>query len=131
MKIVPNNKAQNYYVYVLRLRQEVWDKEIKFREENKHYDRYPKKGEPKPCSYVGSTDSKGIEARLKEHLTGYKKPGIGKWYNRYVKEYFKHRQPKQYSKINPIISTSSDKVRKKEKELAVRLRKKGWAVWQK
>ena len=125
------NKPQNYYVYVLQLRQEVWDKEVKFRKENKHYVRYPKKGEPEPCAYVGYTDSKGIKARLDEHLTGYRKPGIGKWHNKYVKKYFKDLRPDQYSKINPIISTSSDLVRKKEKELAVKLRKEGWAVWQK
>ena len=118
-----SKKLKNYYIYVIRLKDDVL-KHKKFKEANPGY------LDGKPWSYVGYTEI-SIEERVNQHRSGYRKPGMGKWHNTFVKNYYKHMQPKQYKKINPIVSSDSAMARELEIQTAEKLRKKGWGVWQK
>ena len=73
----------------------------------------------KPCLYVGST---GLdpEERFAQHLAGYKAA-------RFVKQFGVRLRPRYYAPYNPM---TDDDARECEVELARRLRKRGFAVWQ-
>lgn len=109
---------RKYYVYVIRLKEEVLEKK-KFREVNPDYK------EGKPCYYVGST-GKTPEIRAEQHRTGARNKR-GRLYSPIAKDFFVGLRPSKYKKHNPI-STQKGAV-KKEKEIAEKLRGKGYAVW--
>ena len=114
------NKLKSYSIYVIRLNDAVL-KEKKFKDANPNYIK------GKPCSYVGCTKHT-IEKRVKEHRSGH--TTWTKWHNTFVKKYYKHMQPKQYESINPILSLDHKEQRVLEAQLADKLRKKGWGIWQ-
>lgn len=88
-------------------------KSRKFRTENPHY------VEGMPCVYVGMT---GLtpEKRFEAHLNGHKS-------NRYVEQYGVDLMPAGFEHLNPM--TYEDAVREEE-ALGERLRRAGYAVWQ-
>jgi hypothetical protein len=69
--------------------------------------------------YVGQTGLTPKE-RFEKHLNGIK-PG------RFVKKYGVRLRPKLYESYNPMTWEAS---LEKEKELAAKLRRRGYAVWQ-
>jgi len=105
---------REYRVYVLGLKKSVWDESKKFRDENPDYIQ------GKPMVYVGST-GQTIDERLQDHLSGHNA-------NEFVTDYFKKKRPDQYKGIRPRKSRSSAEAR--EARLALELKGRGWAVWQ-
>ena len=103
---------RRFSVYVIRMRPAVWEKKA-LRERN------PARDPRKPCVYVGMT-SRTPQERFEDHRRG-KKSG------RYVKEFGLSLMPRLYARFNPM--TYGDAL-KMEAELARRLRKRGYAVWQ-
>jgi predicted GIY-YIG superfamily endonuclease len=69
--------------------------------------------------YVGCT-AHDPEVRLKQHLEGYKSA-------RLARRFGLELTPRLYRRRNPMANKEADAF---EKELARRLRKKGYAVWQ-
>ena len=110
-----------YCIYVIELDKKVL-KHKKFRTANPDYK------EGKPCVYVGYT-SKTPEIRFQKHKEGARnKKGI-KIFNYYVKNYGLWLKPRFYKSHNPFSSIKEAK--NFEVEKARRLRKRGYAVWQK
>jgi len=73
----------------------------------------------KPCLYVGST-ALAPEERFAQHKAGIKAA-------RFVEQYGVCLRPRDYARFNPM---SYEDAQKMEVELARRLRKRGFAVWQ-
>ena len=101
-----------YNVYVIELDKAVMEM-ARFRNANPDYNP------EKPCVYVGQT-AKTPEERFRQHCEGQRA-------NRYVKEYGKRLRLKLFERFNPIQTRSE--AEKKEKQLAEKLRKKGYGVW--
>jgi Uri superfamily endonuclease len=102
-----------YYVYVIRLRDEV----IRNRQFAKRNEQYL---EGKPCVYVGSSVRTPKE-RLQQHLDGQRA-------NRVAHEFGWCLTAKHYAKYNPM--KTRQEAEKREVEIASTLRRKGFAVWQ-
>ena len=111
---------RKYYIYVIELKKEVL-KEKKFLKEN------PEHNPEKPCVYVGYS-SKTPEKRFEEHLSGARNKK-GRLFNKYAKKYGLRLKPRLYKIHNPL--ESKEEAMKMEEEKARRLRKRGYAVWQK
>ncbi len=107
----PSNTL-HYHVYVIELDTDVL-KSRKFREAN------PRHNPRRPCVYVGMTGI-GPEERFEQHRSGYKA-------SRYVKRYGVRLMPKLYRKYNPM---EYEEAVERERRLADRLRRRGYAVWQ-
>lgn len=106
-------KAKRFYVYVIRLDPEVL-KEPKYRRDNPQY------VDGQPCVYVGMTGRTPAE-RFLQHKNGYK---ACKYAHRYGVELLPGRE---FSHINP--KTYEDAVLF-ERRVARRLKRRGFAVWQ-
>jgi predicted GIY-YIG superfamily endonuclease len=109
-----------YHVYVIGLKKEVLN-EKKFRDDN------PEHEEGKPCVYVGYS-SKTPEERYRQHVTGAISKKGHSLANKYVQRYHEGLRPRQYSRYNPIDTV--EEAKEVEESLAQKLRKKGYAVWQ-
>ena len=105
--------AKTHRVYVVRLDRSVLE-DRKFARENPDHD--PRK----PCVYVGSTGL-SPEERFAKHKAGIK-AGRG-----LVTKYGEALMPSKYHHYG--LMTWPEAV-KREKHLAARLRRKGYAVWQ-
>ena len=104
--------ARTHNVYVVELDKKVL-KNAKFAKANPNHKWW------KPCVYVGMT---GLtpEERFENHKKGYR---ASKW----VRDYGKRLKPRLYKRYNPMTRSEAEKM---EKELARRLRKRGYAVRQ-
>lgn len=100
-------------IYVIRLDPAVL-KRKRFREANPQHD--PRK----PCVYVGLT-AHSPKVRFEQHLRGYKCCKL-------VKVFGIALMPRHYARYNPMPRAEAEWM---EKEKARRLRKRGYAVWQK
>lgn len=117
---MPRKKSsRRYSVYVIRLDAKVLEMR-KFAEEN------PDHVEGKPCVYVGMT-CHAPRFRLGQHLLG---TGEGYPASKWVTKFGVGLMPKLYEKYNLKPMTEA-KAAKREVKLAERLRKRGYAVWQK
>ena len=105
-------RAKRFSVYVIGLHKLVL-KERKFRAENPHYDP------AKPCVYVGMTGLTPRE-RFLNHRLGIK--GC-----KYVKKYGMYLRRGLYERLNPMTYEDACVM---ERELARRLRERGYGVWQ-
>ena len=103
---------KRYNVYVIELDPIVLKKK-KFAEKN------PDHVDNKACLYVGMT-SHTPDVRFEQHKSGYKAC-------KFVKSHGLHLRRKMFEKYNPM---TRDEVEKKEVDLAIELRRKGYAVWQ-
>ena len=103
----------HHSVYVIELRPDVL-KRRRFAAAN------PERRADKPCVYVGLT---GIapEVRFQQHRDGYKAC-------RLVREFGVRLRPRLYAKYNPMPYAEAAR---RERALAAKLRKRGYAVWQK
>lgn len=114
-----NSAKLTHNVYVVELSKIVWRENRKFREANPQYNGVLE------CLYVGMTCHTPQE-RFKKHKTGYRtKKGI-KISSYYVERYGKFLRPSLYSKYNPLSKTNAARM---EQDLALALRRKGYAVW--
>ncbi len=121
--LMMKKKAQvpAYRVYVIGLKPEVLVSK-KFREANPDYIA------GKPCYYVGST-SHPPEVRAAKHRDAAAKKNGQKIYNSFAHSYYDGLRPSQYEKITAFSDRKSAEAA--EEALALHLRKKGFAVWQK
>ena len=101
-----------FYVYVIGLDKEVL-KHKKFRERNPDYN------EDKPCVYVGQS-AHPPEKRFANHKRGHKQ-------NNYARDYGLYLQRRLYEDINPL--RTREEALAKEEALALKLQKRGYAVW--
>ena len=85
----------------------------RFMARNPHYRR----GSGKPCVYVGQT-ALDPEERFRQHKSGYKASSIAKKYGMYIM--------KKYERLNPVPASEAEE---REEALALRLQRKGYAVW--
>ena len=72
----------------------------------------------KPCVYVGQT-ALDPEERFRQHKRGYKACRI-------VKKYGRRLMKKKYQHLNPVPASVAVE---REEALALRLQRKGYAVW--
>jgi hypothetical protein len=102
----------HYHVYVVELSDRVWNA-ARFRKAN------PQWLLGKPFVYVGMT---GLDpdVRFDKHKAGIQS-------NTYVRNHGLRLLPQLYERFNPM---TYDAAREREVELAIALRKLGYAVWQ-
>jgi hypothetical protein len=104
---------KTYSVYVVELDKAILERR-RFVQANPNYNS------KKACLYVGMTGLSPDE-RFANHKSGHKA-------SRYVREFGKYLRRRLYEKYNPMTCKEAEKM---EVELAVQLRAKGYAVWQK
>lgn len=109
-----------YSVYVVELRKKVFTENKRFREANPQFNGVLE------CLYVGMT-SKTPKERFLQHKQGtLSKKGIN-ISSSIVKKYGSYLRPSLYNHIKPM-STRAEAL-KMEKQLALELRRKRYAVW--
>ena len=101
-----------FYVYVIGLDKEVLNNK-KFLERNPNY------VEGKPCVYVGQS-ARPPEERYAQHREGYKA-------NRFARDFGRYLKPRLFEGINPL--SSREEAEAEEEVLALKLQKRGYAVW--
>ena len=109
-----------YTIYVIELSRKVFTENQKFREANPQYNGVLE------CVYVGMT-SKTPKQRYEQHKKGIKSK---KGYNiasRIVQKYGMYLRPSLYQHL-PKIKSRSEAL-KAEKQLALELKRKRYAVW--
>jgi hypothetical protein len=105
-------ESKRFLIYVIRLSPEVLRKK-KFADENPLY------REGQDCFYVGMTGNLPAD-RFQQHLAGYKAC-------KFVTEFGLELMPAEYGCINPRTYEDALKL---ERRVAKRLRREGFAVWQ-
>lgn len=111
--------AKIYSVYVIELSKKVFTLNRKFREANPQFNGVLE------CVYVGMTSKTPLE-RLHQHKTGYVNK---KGYNlaaAIVQKFGRYLRPSLYNHLGLMTRTEALKM---EKQLALELRRKGYAVW--
>lgn len=103
-----------YRVYVIRLKNSVWERSAKYRRANPGYEA------GRPHVYVGSTGLTAEERFLK-HKAG------GKGTNPFVNRFGKRLMPKEYEE-HPTFTVRAHAERL-EAEIAEAYRRRGWGVW--
>jgi hypothetical protein len=106
----------HHNVYVIELDPAVFREKRRFANANPQFD--PASG--KPCVYVGCT-GRTPEERFCQHKKGIKACS-------YVRDYGLRLRPRLYARFNPMPYKEAAQM---EVELGRRLRKRGYAVWQK
>ncbi|MGR3810368.1 hypothetical protein [Jiulongibacter sp. NS-SX5] len=110
-----------YQVYVIELSKKVFTENKRFREANPQFNGVLE------CLYVGMT-SKTPAERLKQHKLGTRSKKGFDLSASIVKKYGNMLRPSLYNHLN-INKMSRSEALKMEKELALELRRKGYAVW--
>jgi predicted GIY-YIG superfamily endonuclease len=103
---------EKHFVYVIELDKDVLY-ESKFKKTNPDYQA------GKPCVYIGMTGH-DPDIRFDQHKAGIKA-------NKYAKKYGLRLMPEIYEKLNPMPSSDAQYM---EVDLAIRLQKLGYGVWQ-
>lgn len=109
-----------YRVYVVELSKKIFTENKKFREANPQFNGVLQ------CLYVGMT-SKTPEERLQQHKTGYISKKGHNISSSMVRKYGLYLRPSLYRHIEPL--TNRKAALEMEKQLAVELRRKRYAVW--
>lgn len=109
-----------YNVYVIELSKKVFTKNKKFREANPQFNGVLE------CLYVGMT-SKTPKERFKQHKTGYINKKGHKLSSNIVEEYGLYLRGSLFQHIDPL--TTRAEALKVEEQLALELRRQGYAVW--
>lgn len=110
---------RSYHVYVIELSRKVWTESRKFREVNPQYNGILE------CLYVGMTSQTPAE-RFKKHKSGYRTKKGHKTASGIVEKYGLYLRPSLYEDRNPLTRQEAIK---QEKELALELKRKRYAVW--
>jgi hypothetical protein len=113
------SKAQ-YNVYVVELSKRIFTENRKFREVNPQFNGVLQ------CLYVGMT-SKTPKERFMQHKHRIKSKKGHNLASYFVTKYGSYLRPSLYNHLNPIATRSA--ALKIEKELALSLRRQGYAVW--
>ena len=111
----------SYKVYVIELSKRVFTDNAKFRAANPQFNGVLE------CLYVGMT-SKDPSERFKQHKTGYiSKKGFN-LSARLVRKYGTYLRPSLYDHLNEKPMSRKEAL-VMEEQLALELRRKGYAVW--
>jgi predicted GIY-YIG superfamily endonuclease len=111
---------RTYRVYVVELARRVYTDNAKFRTANPQYNGVLE------CLYVGMT-SKTPQERLEQHKSGYRTKTGRKVYSNIVRKYGLYLRPSLCEHVGPI-STRKEAL-EMEKQLALELRRRRYAVW--
>lgn len=106
--------ATDYCVYVIKLRRDVWTQRAKIRKANRDYDPETGRG----CVYVGAT-SLTPEQRFAKHKTDERG-------SRVVRDFGVKLRRGLYARLKRMPEKAAGDL---ERELADRLRDRGFAVW--
>lgn len=109
-----------YSVYVVELSKKVFTENAKFRTANPQFNGVLE------CLYVGMT-GKTPKERFLQHKTGYRNKKGYKISATIVEKYGLYLRPSLYNQLNPI--TTRAEALKLEEQLALLLRRQGYAVW--
>ncbi len=109
-----------YRVYVVELSKRVYTENYRFREANPQFNGVLE------CLYVGMT-SKTPQERFQQHRMGYRNKKGHKLSSYFVQKYGTYLRPSLYNRIKPMSSRSE--ALKMEKQLALELRRRRYAVW--
>ncbi len=109
-----------YQVYVIELSKKVFTENRKFREANPQFNGVLE------CLYVGMT-SKTPKERFNQHKTGYINKKGHKLAANIVTKYGLYLRGSLFQHIDPIANRSE--ALSVEKQLALELRRQGYAVW--
>lgn len=110
-----------YQVYVIELHRKVFTDSVKFRNANPQYNGSLE------CLYVGMT-SKTPAERFAQHKTGHINKKGHKISANIVEKYGSYLRPSLYQELN-LIKMNRAEALKMEENLALELRRKGYAVW--
>lgn len=110
-----------YQVYVIELSKRIFTENAKFRSANPQFNGVLQ------CLYVGMT-SKTPAERFKQHKTGYVNKKGHRLSSNIVQKYGAYLRPSLYEHINLKTKTRQEAL-KMEEELALNLRRQGYAVW--
>ena len=110
---------RNYYVYVIELSKSIWTESTKFRKENPQYNPALE------CLYVGMT-TLTPQKRFEKHKSGAKSKKGVKISAYFAEKYGLYLRPSLYQAYNPQNKAQALKM---ERELALALKKKRYAVW--
>lgn len=106
-------------VYVVELRKSIYTDNWRFRKENPQYRGVLE------CLYVGMT-SLDPKQRFLKHKSGATSKKGHKISSNIVEKYGMYLRPSLYEGLNPMTRAQATKM---EKELALKLRQQGYAVW--
>ncbi len=109
-----------YRIYVIELHKKVYTENRRFREANPQFNGVLE------CLYVGMT-SKSPAARFAQHRAGALSKKGHNLSSNIVRKYGSYLRPSLYNHIEPISSRSE--ALKMERQLALELRRKRYAVW--
>ena len=111
----------SYSVYVIELSKKVFTENYRFRAANPQFNGVLE------CLYVGMTSKTPLE-RFRQHKTGYvnqKGHDLSAWI---VQKYGSYLRPSLYEHLNAKPMNRNEALQM-EKQLALELRRKGYAVW--
>ncbi|WP_422104670.1 ribose-5-phosphate isomerase [Winogradskyella sp.] len=109
-----------YRIYVVELSKRVYTENAKFRAANPQFNGVLE------CLYVGMT-SKTPKERFQQHKTGYRNKKGYKISANIVEKYGIYLRPSLYNHIDPFLSRQEALIA--EREIALELRRSGYAVW--
>ncbi|MFS4492154.1 GIY-YIG nuclease family protein [Maribacter sp. 2308TA10-17] len=109
-----------YRIYVIELSKKVYTENRKFREANPQFNGVLQ------CLYVGMT-SKTPKERFEQHKTGYINKKGHKLSANIAEKYGLYLRGSLFQYIDPV--TSRTEALKLEENLALELRRQGYAVW--
>lgn len=109
-----------YRIYVVELSKRVFTENRRFREANPQFNGVLE------CLYVGMT-SKTPKERFAQHKTGYVNRKGHKLSSNIVQKYGSYLRPSLYNHIKPMDNRTE--ALKMERQLALELRRKRYAVW--
>ncbi|NNF21307.1 MAG: GIY-YIG nuclease family protein [Saprospiraceae bacterium] len=109
-----------YHIYVIELSRKVYNENRKFRDANPQFNGLLQ------CLYVGMT-SKSPQERLRQHKQGLKSKKGYNLSSNIVRKYGMYLRPSLYNHIGAIRSRAE--ALKIEKQLALELQRKRYAVW--
>lgn len=109
-----------YTIYVIELSKRVFTENAKFRNANPQFNGVLQ------CLYVGMT-SKTPKQRFEQHKTGYRNNKGHKLSANIVEKYGLYLRPSLYLHIDPFLTRAE--ALEAEKEIALELRREGYAVW--
>ena len=109
-----------YRVYVVELSKRVFTDNAKFRNANPQFNGVLE------CLYVGMT-SKTPKERFHQHKTGHISKKGFKISSNIVEKYGSYLRPSLYNHIDPFFSRKEALIA--EEQIALELRREGYAVW--
>ncbi|MBA6152346.1 GIY-YIG nuclease family protein [Gelidibacter maritimus] len=109
-----------YTIYVIELSKRVFTENTKFRKANPQFNGVLQ------CLYVGQT-SKTPKERFLQHKSGYRNKKGHKLSANLVEKYGLYLRPSLYTHIDPFLTRAE--AEEAEEQIALELRREGYAVW--